>query len=73
MSFGIESSFGVLTVLFGFGWASSRNHPMLGSQHEQREVIRKAVDAEPNQGLEWNRVGHFACIEFETCKTPSIY
>lgn len=27
-----------------------------GTTHEQREVIRKCVDAEPNQGLEWNRV-----------------
>merc|ERR1719316_818403 len=27
-----------------------------GSTHEQREVIRKCVDAEPNQGLDWNRV-----------------
>jgi len=27
-----------------------------GTSHEQREVIRKCVDAEPNQGLEWNKV-----------------
>merc|ERR1712187_251709 len=27
-----------------------------GTQHEQREVIRKCVDAEPNQGMDWNRV-----------------
>merc|ERR1719158_55147 len=27
-----------------------------GTTHEQREVIRKCVDAEPNQGLDWNRV-----------------
>jgi len=27
-----------------------------GSTHEQREVIRKCVDAEPAQGLEWNRI-----------------
>merc|ERR1712139_452626 len=27
-----------------------------GTAHEQREVIRKSVDAEPNQGLDWNRV-----------------
>lgn len=26
-----------------------------GTSHEQREVIRKSVDAEPNQGLEWNK------------------
>ncbi|CAE7896931.1 STA1 [Symbiodinium sp. KB8] len=26
-----------------------------GTSHEQREVIRKCVDAEPNQGLEWNK------------------
>jgi len=26
-----------------------------GTTHEQREVIRKCVDAEPNQGLDWNR------------------
>lgn len=27
-----------------------------GTSHEQREVIRKSVDAEPNQGLEWNKI-----------------
>merc|ERR1712232_431475 len=27
-----------------------------GTAHEQREVIRKCVDAEPNQGIDWNRV-----------------
>jgi len=27
-----------------------------GTTHEQREVIRKCVDAEPNQGLDWNKV-----------------
>merc|ERR1719453_2698299 len=27
-----------------------------GTSHEQREVIRKCVDAEPNQGLDWNRI-----------------
>merc|ERR1712050_782314 len=27
-----------------------------GTAHEQREVIRKCVDAEPNQGVDWNRV-----------------
>ncbi|CAE7464130.1 PRPF6, partial [Symbiodinium pilosum] len=27
-----------------------------GTSHEQREVIRKCVDAEPNQGLEWNKI-----------------
>merc|ERR1712151_1247345 len=28
----------------------------MGTAHEQREVIRKCVDAEPNQGIDWNRV-----------------
>jgi len=27
-----------------------------GTAHEQREVIRKCVDAEPNQGIDWNRI-----------------
>jgi len=27
-----------------------------GTAHEQREVIRKCVDAEPNQGQDWNRI-----------------
>merc|ERR1712187_2896 len=27
-----------------------------GTTHEQREVIRKCVDAEPNQGLDWNKI-----------------
>merc|ERR1712056_135608 len=27
-----------------------------GTAHEQREVIRKCVDAEPNQGMDWNRI-----------------
>lgn len=27
-----------------------------GTAHEQREVIRKCVDAEPNRGIDWNRV-----------------
>merc|ERR1712194_687673 len=27
-----------------------------GTQHEQREVVRKCVDAEPNQGIDWNRI-----------------
>jgi len=27
-----------------------------GTAHEQREVIRKCVDAEPNQGNDWNRI-----------------
>jgi len=27
-----------------------------GTAHEQREVIRKCVDAEPNLGIDWNRV-----------------
>jgi hypothetical protein len=27
-----------------------------GTTHEQREVIRKCVDAEPNKGLEWNKI-----------------
>merc|ERR1711870_151508 len=27
-----------------------------GTSHEQREVIRKCVDAEPNQGIDWNRI-----------------
>merc|ERR1719203_720789 len=27
-----------------------------GTAHEQREVIRKCVDAEPNQGIDWNHI-----------------